>query len=245
MRTTGGSSGSGSVVPAVLTDFDDTAAVQNVAQLLLDRFGDPTWPEVRSRFRSGELTLKEYQEITFRNIRSDRPAMEAYVKKHANLRPFFRELWGYCRTHGIPMAVVSLGLDFYIQALLNHEECPDVPVHAVTTGFTPQGLTYEYSHVVPGQERQGNSKGLVLDQYRERGHYIVYVGDGVSDFEPAAKADLLFAHRTLAKECTRQGIPFEPFTDFRDVLLALQEHQEHQADSHGRQMGGSRNRGTG
>ena len=57
---------------AVLTDFDDTAAYQNVAELLLDRFGDSSWMDIRARFRAGELTLKEYQEITFRDILADR-----------------------------------------------------------------------------------------------------------------------------------------------------------------------------
>ncbi|MCI0878300.1 MAG: hypothetical protein J4N78_05400, partial [Chloroflexi bacterium] len=72
MRSTGANSGSASHSLAVLTDFDDTAAVENVAELLLTRFGDATWHDVRSRFRAGELTLNDYQEITFRNIQADR-----------------------------------------------------------------------------------------------------------------------------------------------------------------------------
>ena len=50
MRTIDGNSGSARLVPAVLVDFDDTAAEQNVASLLLERFGDPSWQEVRERF---------------------------------------------------------------------------------------------------------------------------------------------------------------------------------------------------
>ncbi|MCI0785141.1 MAG: hypothetical protein J4O09_02405, partial [Chloroflexi bacterium] len=97
----------------MLTDFDDTAAVENVAELLLTRFGDATWHDVRSRFRAGELTLNDYQEITFRNIQADRETMQGYVKEHAHLRPYFKELQGYCADHGIPLAIVSQGLDFY------------------------------------------------------------------------------------------------------------------------------------
>ncbi len=212
------------MVPAVLTDFDDTAAEQNVAEMLLRRFGDPTWQEVRRRFRAAKLTLKEYQEITFRNIQADRATMQAYVKVHANLRPYFKELWRYCLDRSIPMAVVSQGLDFYIEALLEKEGLPHVPVYAVNTRFTPDGITYQYNFAYPGQELQGNSKGLVVDRYRQRGHYIFYVGDGLSDFDAASKADLLFAHRTLAEECLRNDIPFRPFQDFQDVLLALREH---------------------
>ena len=119
MRTTakslGNNCGSDSRPPAVLVDFDDTAAEQNVAQMLLERFGDPTWQAVRERFRQGELTLKEYQEITFSNILAaspqvNRATMQDYVKQHANLRPYFKELWEYCQAEHIPMAIVSVGL---------------------------------------------------------------------------------------------------------------------------------------
>ncbi|PKB83390.1 MAG: hypothetical protein BZY88_02135 [SAR202 cluster bacterium Io17-Chloro-G9] len=223
MRNIDANSGSARLTPAVLIDFDDTAAEQNVAGLLLERFGDPSWQEVRERFRGGELTLKEYQEITFRNILADRAVMQDYVKEHANLRPYFHEVWSYCSMHHLPMAIVSQGLDFYIQALLDKEGLNQVKVYSVNTKFTPEGITYQYYHTLPGHEREGNSKGLVVDSYKERGHYIIYAGDGTSDLEAAPKADLLFAHRTLAEECRRQEIPFRPFKDFQTVLLALRE----------------------
>ena len=223
MRSIDGNSARANLHPVVLTDFDDTAAEQNVAELLLNRFGDPTWPDIRRRFRAGEFTLNQYQEITFRNILADRDTMQDYVKQNANLRPYFGELWRYCQQHAIPMAVVSQGLDFYIEALLEKEGFSQVPVHAVNTHFTPLGISYEYRYPYPGKEGQGNSKAVVVDSYRQPGHYIIYIGDGLSDFEAANKADLLFAHRTLAEECHRLQIPFRPFTDFQDVLSALDE----------------------
>jgi 2,3-diketo-5-methylthio-1-phosphopentane phosphatase len=207
--------------PAVLTDFDDTAAVQNVAEMLLERFGDPAWKQVRQRFRAGDLTLKQYQEIAFRLVQADRATMQAFVKENANLRPHFGALWDYCLAHGIPLAVVSQGLDFYIKALLEKEGFPQVPVYCVNTRFTRRGITYQYRHARPGQEHLGNSKGLVVDQYRQQGHYVIYAGDGRSDFEAAERADLVFAHKVLAEECQRKQIPFQPFQDFGDVLAAL------------------------
>ena len=223
MKSTAGDSVNSSPRPAVLTDFDDTAAVQNVAEMLLLEFGGPTWQDVRRRFRDGQLTLNQYQEITFRDIQAEPRVMQDYVKKNASLRPYFKEMWGYCRENQVPLAVVSQGLDFYIEALLEKEGCGAVPVHAVNTRFDAQGINYEYRYTVPGKEHLGNSKGVVVDSYRDRGHYIVYVGDGMSDFEAAARADLVFAHRVLADECQRQEIPFRPFTDFGGVLQAVKE----------------------
>ena len=224
MRTTGKNYGIDSRPPAVLLDFDDTAADQNVAELLLKRFGDSTWQDVRERLRTKELTLNEYQEITFRNIQADLPTMQSYVKQNAKLRPFFGDLWSYCRSHEIPLAIVSHGLDFYIEALLEQDGFTQVPVYAVNTRFTPQGITYEYRHARTGQENQGISKGMVVDQYRESGHFIFYAGDGPSDFEAASRADVLFAHRTLAVECTQKNVPFRPFIDFHDMLLTLRAY---------------------
>lgn len=223
MRPIDSNSGNDRPAPAVLTDFDDTAAEQNVAELLLHRFGDPTWTDIRARFREGEFTLIEYQEIVFRNILADRATMQDYVKNNANLRPYFRELWDYCQDNQIPLAVVSQGLDFYIEALLEKEGYPQIPVYSVNTDFTRDGITYEYRYMRPGQERQGNSKGLIVEQYRDQGYYIVYIGDGHSDFEAGEMADLLYAHRTLAEECNRKQIPFRPFSDFGDVLRGLEE----------------------
>ena len=209
--------------PAFLTDFDDTAAVQNVAELLLNRFGAPSWTDARQQFRDGKLSLKEYQEITFREIRADRPAMQHYVKEHAILRPWFPDLYRFCRSRGIPLAVVSQGLDFYISALLERDGFGDVPIYAVNTSFSEGQISYHYNYAYPGRESQGNSKALVVEGFQQRGYYVVYAGDGISDLEASRQADLVFAHRTLARYCDEEGIPYKPFQDFKSILLTLRE----------------------
>ena len=223
MTTTGASSANGKLTPAFLTDFDDTAAVQNVAELLLNRFGDPTWTDVRQQFRDGRMNLKEYQEITFRNIRADRSAMQHFVKEHATLRPFFTEVRQFCRVHEIPLAVVSQGLDFYIEALLERYGFVDVPIYAVDTSFDHGRISYHYNHVYPGRESQGNSKALIVEQFQQQGYFVVFAGDGASDQEASRQADMVFAHRTLARFCETEGIDYTPFRDFKSILLALRE----------------------
>ncbi len=224
MRTTASNSGSVSLPPAVLTDFDDTAAFQNVAEMLLNRFGDPAWHDVRRSYRAGELTFKDYQEITFRTVQADRATMQDYVKDNAKLRPYFGDLWRHCRERNIPMAIVSIGLDFYIEALLDKEGYTDIPVYSVSTSFTEQGLIYDYRYTRPDEEHLGISKRSVVDGFRDQGHHVIFIGDGRSDLAAATKADTVFAHSVLAEECGRQQIPFRPFNDFGDVLSALREY---------------------
>lgn len=213
-------------MPAVLTDFDDTAAVQNVAELLLHEFGHPSWTQVRERFRAGELSLKDYQEITFLEIPADRSSMQAHVRANAVFRPHFAALWQFCQDRGVPMGIVSQGLDFYIQALLDGAGLPAVPVYAVTTQFDPQGriVGYGYDFADPDAPELGNSKALLVQRFREQGRHVFYMGDGRSDFEAGAVADTVFAHRQMADMCAAAGIPFTPFTDFGPVLAAVREY---------------------
>ena len=223
MKTTGANSASGRPHPAVLTDFDDTAAAQNVAELLLNRFGDSDWKDVRQSFRDGRMDLKEYQEITFRNIQADRATMQSYVKEHANLRPYFREMWGFCQANSIPMAVVSQGLDFYIEALLEREGVGKVPVYAVNTEFHDGEISYQYNHAYPGKESEGNSKGFVVKSFQDQGCHVFFAGDGRSDLEAARVADVIFAHSTLAKFCDDEGITYQQFDDFGGMLVSVQQ----------------------
>ncbi|NQW23313.1 MAG: MtnX-like HAD-IB family phosphatase [SAR202 cluster bacterium] len=224
MKTTDANSASGRPLPAVLTDFDDTAAAQNVAEMLLNQFGDPSWKDVRQRFRDGQINLKEYQEITFSNIQADRATMQSYVKEHANLRPYFLELWGFCQSNNIPMAVVSQGLDFYIEALLERSGAGRVPIYAVNTEFSSGKISYQYNHTNPGKEDLGNSKGFVVKSFQERGCHVFFAGDGHSDLEAARVADVTFAHKGLATFCDEENIPYRPFEDFGAMLVAVREY---------------------
>ena len=213
-------------IPAVLTDFDDTAAAQNVAELLLHEFGHPTWTDVRERFRAGELSLKDYQEETFLRMRADKDAMQSYVRANANFRPRFAELSAFCRAHSIPMCIISQGLDFYIQALLDGCGLPDMPVFAVATEFDGQGRVcgYRYDFAYPDAPHLGNSKALIVRRFREQGHHVFFMGDGRSDFEAGEVADTVFAHRQMAAMCDEAGIEFAPFTDFGPVLESVQQY---------------------
>ena len=215
-------------IPAVLTDFDDTAAAQNVAEMLLTEFGHPSWTDVRERFRAGELSLKDYQEEVFLRITADKDVMQSYVRAHANFRPHFAELSAFCQERSIPMCIISQGLDFYIQALLDGCDRSEMPVYAVATEFDPQGHVsgYRYDFAYPEAPHLGNSKALIVRRFQEQGHHVFFMGDGRSDFEAGEVADTVFAHRQMAAMCDEAGIRFSTFTDFGPVLDAVRGYMD-------------------
>ena len=238
----------GAVLPAVLCDFDDTTAVENVAELILDHFiKDGAWRELQRQSRERIISLKEYQERAFRATNAGREAMKSVVKKRATLRGHFKDLWHYCREREMPLAIVTVGLDFYVEALLEREGMEDLPRYTAKANFTPEGISFEYPHSWDGSgaspmeecARWGTCKCSVVNTYRRRGHSIVYVGDGRSDYCPASIADQVFARSHLARICQENGTPFHEFEDFSDVIRGLDGLTSEGEQGHGRLEGAS------
>ena len=77
--------------------------------------------ELRRQSQDRSITFREYQEQAFKGIGASLEDMKAVVRDRATLRPYFKELWTYCRARAIPLAIVTVGLDFYVDALLERE----------------------------------------------------------------------------------------------------------------------------
>ena len=209
----------------ILCDFDDTVADRNIATLLLHRFQPPLipdgthWRQLHKRFLDAEISLAEYQETAFSSMGTERDEQIAFVQQEADLRPGFTDLAGYCHAQGIELAIVSHGMDFYIEALLEKSGAGSVPYYAVQTGEDGGRPTFAYNYSDPQCAwYPGNCKCSVLESYRGSGKQVIYAGDGMSDTCPAGRADFVFARGGLLDFCEAHGIPHRELTDFHVVL---------------------------
>ncbi|MEE8442372.1 MAG: MtnX-like HAD-IB family phosphatase [Dehalococcoidia bacterium] len=211
---------------AVLCDFDDTVAQGNMAHLVLDRFGDGSWREVRRRYMEGSIPPEEYFERPFTEMRATREEMKAHVRENGRINDGFADLARYCQRKNIDIAIVSLGLDFYVQALLEQQQLDWVPIYAVGTRFTSKGIQFDFPHAIQDCGRWGICKCLVVQKYRDQGRRVVFVGDGRNDLCPARMADVVFARDQLVDLCRQDGVPYHELRDFNDVIIGL-ERQGH------------------
>jgi len=92
---------------ALLVDFDETAAQQNVAETLLKEFGGEGWQGFRESFRNGTMNLRHYQEQAFNEIDTPLEEMGQALVKLACLRPGFKKLYSYCKTNEIQLSIVT------------------------------------------------------------------------------------------------------------------------------------------
>lgn len=208
---------------AILCDFDDTVTQGNVAHLILERFGNASWQEVRRRYLAGEIPPTDYFERPFNAMTATRLEMKTYVQQKGRIHDTFSKLANYCSSKDIEIAIVTLGLDFYVEAMLEHYRLDWIPVYSVGTRFTNNGIEFEFPYASEECGRWGICKCSIVKLYQTRGYQVLYIGDGVNDMCPAQISDVVFAQDQLLSLCQAAGVPHHEFRDFEDVVNDVQD----------------------
>ncbi|MGB8287151.1 phosphoserine phosphatase [Rhizobium ruizarguesonis] len=205
----------------VFSDFDGTISIQDVTDIVLSHFADPEWEEIEKQWKDGLIGSADCMRRQIALIRASRGELGALLDTVA-IDPGFKSFLDYCRLAGLPVSVVSDGVDHFIRHVLLRNGIADLPVIA-------NRLTYR---LVDGREAYALSPALTAAGCSSgsgvcKCHVIwgiephIYIGDGRSDFCVAGMADIVFAKDRLADHCTDHGIPFIGFADFTDLRSKL------------------------
>lgn len=205
----------------VYCDFDGTITRQDVVDLLLESLADPSWRELEERWESSEISSRECMARQIPLIRGGWAAIRL-VLDQVEIDPTFVHFVSWCRANGIPVRIVSEGIDRVIHTLLEREQ---IRVDQVSASHLIEAPDGSLSLTFPG-ESDGSSCQAGLCKCRffaepRGGSTRVFIGDGRSDFCCATKPDLLFARSRLLDYCRRNHIECTAFEDFAAVTEAL------------------------
>jgi 2-hydroxy-3-keto-5-methylthiopentenyl-1-phosphate phosphatase len=202
-------------------DFDGTITVEDMGFYLLDTFAKGDWRQWLEQYHSGQITVGEFNSRAFATLRAPKEELLAAIRSETRLRDGFVELVDYCQRKGFRLAIVSNGVDFYINAVLNDAGLGNVEAHAATSRFHPGGLTVQY--IGPdGTPIDNDFKAAYTRLFLEQGYEVVYVGNGPSDANPASLSHHIFARDGLLKHFKERNLPCQPFTDMHDVIKGLE-----------------------
>lgn len=209
--------------PVLVCDFDDTIVIPDTGDLILDRFATGNWRALSTLYDSGKLSVEEVIRRQFSMVRASKKAMTDEIERTVSLRPGFEELVVACSQRRIPVKIVSYGLDFCIEHVLEKSGLTrNVEIHAPRTKLGPGGIRFSFPLLK--LKDSVNFKHDIVRHLEKQGRKVTFVGDGTSDYPALKAADVRFAIKDslLAKLCERDGIQHIQITDFAPVLKAIQ-----------------------
>jgi 2-hydroxy-3-keto-5-methylthiopentenyl-1-phosphate phosphatase len=209
---------------AVQIDFDGTVTLEDVSFLLLDTYVGPKWREFHKEYAAGKISVGLFNKKVFGMMQADRKTMTDLVLSDPTIkvRPGFKELIDYCRAKGYKVMIVSNGLKFYIEALLEKEGIKGLPVVAAENEFFKGGMNVRYIGA-DGKEVDTAFKESYTADLRKNGYRVIYMGNGTSDIHPARLAQHVFATQDLVEQCKKDGLKHYQFNDFYDVINTLEK----------------------
>jgi len=205
---------------AVLCDFDGTITIGQVLDILYNNFAGDCCEELNQRWIRGEISTVQEIEGCFASMNATRLEMEAALDREAKLDPAFPDLVQFCRRGGYPLAIVSDGLQWYIEYVLNKYGFSGLPIYANQIEFVPDGFHISMPWYNPETPKRGVSKPAILRRYKNEGYTIVFIGDGLSDIEAVPFADIIYARQTLWEYCQENGFPAIKIQGLADVLAS-------------------------
>ncbi|MEW6703022.1 MAG: MtnX-like HAD-IB family phosphatase [Bacteroidota bacterium] len=209
----------------IFVDFDGTITQKDVGEAMFLKFGDAqkskAWIDewLDQKINSVELwkllctTVKNFEEKKFDEFLNG-IQIDAAFKKFVN----------YCQLEGFELRILSDGLDYYIQKILQREELGHLEVYSNQLTFDDNKNLIP---VFPFKDEEctqcANCKRNHVLNFSCEEDYSFYIGDGSTDICPAQFCDFIFAKNSLLRHCEVNRITYFPYKTFDDVIKKLDD----------------------
>jgi len=206
----------------ILCDFDGTIAVKDVTDSLLDRFALAGWEEIEEEWVSGRIGSRDCMARQVALLRASRQELDEALDA-IEIDPGFPDFVALCREEGLPLTVVSDGLDYAIRRILSRHGLSDLPIvanHLEMVGEDQYRLSFPYANP-DCKKGSGTCKCRTAKRLCGTSDLSLLVGDGTSDMCAAGSVDLVFAKHKLLTHCREKGLPVVAYRDFANATVQL------------------------
>lgn len=213
-------------VRALLVDFDGTACLKDVSEMLLDAFGAPDWERHDRAVDRGLMGLREAAGHQAAMLRGTREEMLTFAMERAELAPTFPSFVEWAEERSLPMTVASDGFAFHIRPMLEAAGLGRLDVITNELAFEDGGVRLRHPNAHPECVGCGTCKMLVAQRLRQEHGPIAFVGEGQSDRYGALYSDVVFAKDALVRICKQDAVHYLEWDTFDDVRCALETMDE-------------------
>ena len=205
---------------SVICDFDGTVTPFDVTDAILERFARPAWKTIEDEWVRGAISARQCMERQIPLIEAPLERLDAFLDT-VPVTGGFVEFVRYSRSKGIPLGIVSDGMDYPIKRILNRHGLRHVPVVANRMVYREGAYRLEFPY-----GREGCASGVCkcggAEAVSGDGKTLL-IGDGLSDCCLARSASFTLARqgKALHRRCAAEGYPYFTYLDFFDILEAF------------------------
>jgi len=206
----------------IFCDFDGTISIEDATDAILRRFADPEWKLIEEDWKKGAIGSAECMQRQVALIRASQDQLDAALDT-IEIDPSFARFARFCRAQGIPLAIVSDGVDYFIRRILARYGLASLPTIANRLSISQlNGASRYHLHARSEANTCASAAGVCKCRLiSATGGTRIYIGDGRSDLCVADKAEILFAKGILAQLCLQRGLRFTPYRQFTEIERAL------------------------
>lgn len=206
----------------VFCDFDGTITLKDIGDEIFIKYGK--FEPYNSQLKNREISIHQYWQILCDSLSPEfnNETILDYIKD-VEIDAYFFQFVKFCEENSIKLKIVSDGFADYIKPILNKFKLDYLDLSSnyfdYENGIKP---------VFPGSSESCNcfsascKRNSILKNVSDD-DFIVYIGDGYSDFCPAEHSDVIFAKKNLAKYCTENKIPHYHFHSFFDIIKIFKD----------------------
>ncbi|MGE5391723.1 MAG: MtnX-like HAD-IB family phosphatase [Deltaproteobacteria bacterium] len=201
-------------------DFDGTVVASDICASMVMKYAGQGWAELNALWEQEVLSTGECAQRTLDLMQVTPGELDDFFMRF-ELDPGFEHFVGWAAGRGYPLLILSDGYDNYIE-LIQKKYGLDIEYYANHLEYDA-GWQFRSIHSNPECMKCGVCKSRLVRERIEQGVTNIYIGDGYSDRCAAAICDVVFAKKSLAAYCEKEGIDYIAYHDFYDIVSELDE----------------------
>ena len=203
----------------ILSDFDGTISKKDGLYTFISMYAKGDWQKIEQDWVDGNIDSKECLIEEFKLIPDLSEKLISDFVETLEIDEYFARFYNYTIENNIDFYVVSDGIDYFIERILNKFGLYDLKIISNHGEFKDKVFEITFPNDNANcVNNAGTCKCTVLKNLRSEYNKIYYIGDGVSDYCVADKADVLFAKSRLAKYCRDKNIKYIEYENFNNIL---------------------------
>ncbi|WP_026676156.1 2-hydroxy-3-keto-5-methylthiopentenyl-1-phosphate phosphatase [Fictibacillus gelatini] len=211
----------------IFCDFDGTVTENDNIIAIMKQFAPLGWENIKEQILGQQISIREGVGKLFSLLPSSKKdEITEFVLSQAKVRDGFHAFVDYTKEQGIPLYIVSGGIDFFVYPLLQGV-IPEDHIYCNGSDFTGESVRILWPHAC--DDACGNDCGCckptILRRFDSSKYHKIVIGDSITDLQAAKQADEVFARDFLIEKCEENNISYTPFETFYEIIDQLSKRR--------------------